>query len=102
MGCVTDFISLAQVINTVTAIVDCLPRECFEQTPSSSLPTQEYSSTHFVSDTCQSLQSSKPELPPQNIVNIIRELVETERNYVRALEAMLVGSTFVLYFLGVH
>ncbi|KDR69764.1 hypothetical protein GALMADRAFT_145167 [Galerina marginata CBS 339.88] len=71
---------LLKVINTVEAIVDRFPQYFFEETPSSS-------------DMNVSLESSKSDLPAENIVNIITELIETERKYVRDLQSTLICST---------
>ncbi|KAF8971148.1 hypothetical protein BDZ97DRAFT_1753477 [Flammula alnicola] len=76
---------LVKVINTVTALVDHLPPEAFENSPPSPPSAMENGSTDSLSDTLVS-QSSNPKDSAQN--NIIREMVETERKYVQDLEIM--------------
>ncbi|KDR69767.1 hypothetical protein GALMADRAFT_255550 [Galerina marginata CBS 339.88] len=68
---------LLKVINTVEAIIDRFPHCFFEETPSSS-------------DMIVSLQSS---IPAENIINIISELIVTERKYVHDLQSTLIVTT---------
>ncbi|KAF9479059.1 hypothetical protein BDN70DRAFT_713453 [Pholiota conissans] len=76
---------LVKVINTVTAIVDNLPPDAFEDEPPSPPSVIENGSTDSLSDTLVS-QSTNPKESAQN--NIIKEMVETERKYVQDLEIM--------------
>ncbi|PPQ65428.1 hypothetical protein CVT26_000080 [Gymnopilus dilepis] len=77
---------LVKVINTVTAIVDHLPPEAFEESPPSPRSGPEYGSTDSLADTLASQQPSNPKDSEKN--NIIKEMVETERKYVQDLEIM--------------
>ncbi|KAF8876711.1 hypothetical protein CPB84DRAFT_1838662 [Gymnopilus junonius] len=77
---------LVKVINTVTAIVDHLPPEAFEQSSPSPRSGPEFSSTDSLSDTLPPQQPSNPKDSEKN--NIIKEMVETERKYVQDLEIM--------------
>lgn len=79
-----------QVINTVTAIVDHLPADAFEDVPPSPPSIMDNRSIESLSDTLVS-QPSNPKESAQN--NIIREMVETERKYVQDLEIMQVSIT---------
>ncbi|KDQ57595.1 hypothetical protein JAAARDRAFT_156392 [Jaapia argillacea MUCL 33604] len=79
-----------KVINTVTTLVEQLPEDVFMDAPPSSPPTL---SSHESSDSI-----SAPDVPPMSTspanareaarINIIREMVETERKYVQDLEVM--------------
>ncbi|TFK20949.1 hypothetical protein FA15DRAFT_682330 [Coprinopsis marcescibilis] len=81
---------LVKVINTVTAIVEYLPEDVFEQPPRTP-PTL---SAHESSDSLD--HDSLPGGPPPPPVNarearrkhITREILETERKYVEGLEIM--------------
>ncbi|PPQ90535.1 hypothetical protein CVT25_015849 [Psilocybe cyanescens] len=77
---------LVKVINTVTAIVDHLPRDAFEESPPSPHSLQENGSTESLNDTLVSSIINTPKGSAQT--NIIREMVETERKYVQDLEIM--------------
>ena len=73
------------MVRTVTAIVNHLPEDAFEEPT----PTTPALSSH------NSLDSIPDSLPPVNAQdsarqNIIREIVETERKYVQDLEVMQV------------
>ncbi|TFK74074.1 hypothetical protein BDN72DRAFT_760546 [Pluteus cervinus] len=75
---------LVKVINTVTAIVDHLSPDAFDNSPPSP--------SLLTNDSYESLPSEAP-LPPASAQesarnNIIREMVETERKYVQDLEVM--------------
>ncbi|KAF5385945.1 hypothetical protein D9615_002660 [Tricholomella constricta] len=77
---------LVKVINTVTAIVDHLPPDAFEQSHTSG-------SSHSSHDPYDAISSESSITPPANAQetargNIIREMVETERKYVQDLEIM--------------
>ncbi|KAF5326206.1 hypothetical protein D9611_000439 [Ephemerocybe angulata] len=78
---------LVKVINTVTAIVEHLPPDAFEETP----PSPPSLSAHDSSD---SLHDTLPPLPPpanareSRRIHITREIIETERKYVEGLEIM--------------
>ncbi|KAK2464314.1 hypothetical protein APHAL10511_003771 [Amanita phalloides] len=74
---------LVKVVHTVTAIVNYLPEDAFEEPP----PSTPSLSSH------ESLDSILDSLPPANAQdsarqNIVREIVETERKYVQDLEVM--------------
>ncbi|KAH9484962.1 Rho guanine nucleotide exchange factor scd1 [Psilocybe cubensis] len=77
---------LVKVINTVTAIVDHLPPDAFEESPPSPHSLQENGSTESLNDTLVSSVINTPKGSAQT--NIIREMVETERKYVQDLEIM--------------
>ncbi|KIM45448.1 hypothetical protein M413DRAFT_46858, partial [Hebeloma cylindrosporum] len=84
---------LVKVINTVTAIVDHLSPDAFEDSPPSPPSIMENGSTDSLTDT---LVTQPP--PPKDSAqtaqnNIIREMVETERKYVQDLEIMQKYST---------
>ncbi|KAJ2930290.1 hypothetical protein H1R20_g6811, partial [Candolleomyces eurysporus] len=77
---------LVKVINTVTAIVDYLPADAFEEAP----PSPPTLSAHDSSD---SLHDTLPPPPPTNAresrrIYITKEIIETERKYVEGLEIM--------------
>ncbi|KAF8629394.1 hypothetical protein AX15_003449 [Amanita polypyramis BW_CC] len=74
---------LVKVVHTVTAIVNHLPADAFEEPP----PSPPSLSSH------DSLDSIPDSIPPANAQdsarqNIVREIVETERKYVQDLEVM--------------
>nr|QNB56520.1 rho guanine nucleotide exchange factor scd1 [Hypsizygus marmoreus] len=77
---------LVKVINTVTAIVDHLPPDAFEESQSSD---PSLISSHDSYDSA-SEPSTQPPANAQESArnNIIREMVETERKYVQDLEVM--------------
>ncbi|KAF8198124.1 hypothetical protein BJ912DRAFT_58313 [Pholiota molesta] len=81
---------LVKVINTVTAIVNHLPPDAFEDSPPSPPSVMENRSIESLSDTLVS-QPTNPKESAQN--NIIKEMVETERKYVQDLEIMQKYST---------
>jgi len=83
--------AMYQVVNTVTALVECLPEEVFVQQAPSSPPS--LSSAHQSTDSivCDTPHTSQPVSAREAArINIIRELVETERKYVQDLEVMQV------------
>jgi cell division control protein 24 len=85
---------VSQVINTVTAIVDHLPQDAFEEAP----PSPPSLSAHDSSD---SLHELPPLPPPANAresrrIHITREIIETERKYVEGLEVMQVSPQLLL------
>jgi cell division control protein 24 len=71
---------LVKVVHTVTAIVNHLPPEAFEELPPSTPPLSAHDSMDSIPDS----------LPVQDAArqNIVREIVETERKYVQDLEVM--------------
>lgn len=74
---------LVKVINTVTAIVDHLQPDVFEESP----PSPPTLSSHDSSD---SLLDALPQPNGKEAArnNIVREMVETERKFVQDLEIM--------------
>jgi cell division control protein 24 len=77
-----------QVINTVTAIVDYLPPDVFQDAPLSSPTMPENGSYDSLADTLAPTPSNAQESARNNI---IKETVETERKYVQDLEIMQVS-----------
>ncbi|EFI28234.1 rho guanine nucleotide exchange factor scd1 [Coprinopsis cinerea okayama7 len=80
---------LVKVINSVTAIVEYLPEDVFEQAPTSP-PTL---SAHESSDSLHHDSLPAGPAPPTNArearrIHITREILETERKYVEGLEIM--------------
>ncbi|KAF5328855.1 hypothetical protein D9619_011709 [Psilocybe cf. subviscida] len=82
---------LVKVVNTVTAIVDHLPPDSFEESPPSPRSAMDNGSTESLSDTLVSTTASTVGGSAQS--NITREMVETERKYVQDLEIMQKYST---------
>lgn len=83
-----------QVINTVTAIVDHLSPDAFENPPSSPPTISSSVSFDSLADTLVSLPTNAKESERDHV---IKEILDTERKYVQDLEIMQV-CMFLCYF----
>ena len=77
---------MPQVINTVTAIVDHLQPDVFEESP----PSPPTLSSHASADSLLDALPPQPNGKEAARNNIVREIVETERKFVQDLEIMQV------------
>ncbi|PFH53744.1 hypothetical protein AMATHDRAFT_975 [Amanita thiersii Skay4041] len=75
---------LVKVVNTVTAIVNHLPSDAFEEPPPSTPSLSAHDSLDSIAETVGSPANAQD--AARN--NIVREIVETERKYVQDLEVM--------------
>ena len=87
----------SQVINTVTAIVDYLPPDTFENPPPSPPSVATSASFDSLADTLSSLPATAKESERDHV---IKEILDTERKYVQDLEIMQVRTffSFLSYF----
>ncbi|CAA7260588.1 unnamed protein product [Cyclocybe aegerita] len=81
---------LVKVINTVTAIVDHLPADAFDNEEPSPRTLSQTASFDSLTDTLATQPANAQETARNNI---IKEMVETERKYVQDLEIMQKYST---------
>ncbi|KAF8639563.1 hypothetical protein AX17_001465 [Amanita inopinata Kibby_2008] len=75
---------LVKVVNTVTAIVNYLPPDAFEELSPSTPSLSSHDSLDSITDTVATPANAQDSA--RN--NIVREIVETERKYVQDLEVM--------------
>jgi len=91
-----SYVSMPQVINTVTAIVDHLQPDVFEESP----PSPPTLSSHDSSDSLLEALPPQPNGKEAARNNIVREIVETERKFVQDLEIMQVRVFVPRYVIG--
>ncbi|KAH6912989.1 Dbl homology domain-containing protein [Coprinopsis sp. MPI-PUGE-AT-0042] len=85
----TSTTGLTKIIETVLAILDLLPVDAYEESFHQSTPRENNTAIPGPVDT--SIVAGPPEVlanDQRHVANVLRELVETERKYVRCLETL--------------